>query len=356
MSWEIFKNNVLQKLCDASRVSSIEYVADVYAKEYDACVKRGGDSINRIPILKGNVEGMKTAFIRALNTGLSSTSPYDLTGAMGDGVKIYWTGATLVTPTPPLITATQAASGAVTNITANSNYVSVVGQWTNTNAGASTPPTPPNVQNNQSNTAPPNRQNNQQNQPPNRQNQPPANPNGKKILIVGDSITVISKYTWSGIFQAQRKDLNIEILAKGGEQLTAWMKPNLEARLKTNKYDKVYIYGGVNDCYSGRKTPQILNALQSMVDTVRATGAEAVVVTGYDSEIDMGDNSTKPTRLVKTRAEMEKLLAEYRVFQKSINIIKNAIIVPKISLGVIGDGFHPSFAQAKRLYEHISKY
>jgi len=194
MSWEIFKNNVLQKLCDASRVSSIEYVADVYAKEYDACVKRGGDSINRIPILKGNIEGMKTAFIRALNTGLSSTDAYDLTGAMGEGVKIYWTGATLVTPTPPLITATQAAAGAVANITANSNYVSVVGQWKNTNAGASTPPTPPNRQNNQSNTAPSNRQNNQQ-------NPPPGNPSGKKILIVGDSITVISKYTWSGIFQ-----------------------------------------------------------------------------------------------------------------------------------------------------------
>jgi lysophospholipase L1-like esterase len=343
MSWEIFKNNVLQKLCDASKVQSIEYVADVYAKEYDLCVKRGGDSINRIPVLKGNVEGMKAAFIRALNTGLSSTSPYDLTGAMGDGVKIYWTGATLVTPTPPLITATQAASGAVTNITANSNYVSVVGKWTNTNISAATPPTPP--------TEPKKDENSANNKPV-----PPVNPNAKKILIVGDSITVISKYTWSGIFQAQRKDLNIEILAKGGEQLTAWMKPNLEARLKTNKYDKVYIYGGVNDCYSGRKTPQILNALQSMVDTVRATGAEAVVVTGYDSEIDMGDNSTKPTKLVKTRAEMEKLLAEYRVFQKSINIIKNAIIVPKISLGVIGDGFHPSFAQAKKLYEHISKY
>lgn len=559
MSWEIFKQNVQRKLCDASKVPSIEYVAEVYATEYDLCMKRGGTIPDRIPIVKGNVEGMKRMFIQALKTGLTYTESYDLTGAMGEGVKIYWTGATMATPIPPIITVEQLATGAVTNITANTNTCTNSGQWTNTNTPVSNPKpynTNPNVDSDDSDVVndkvddkqtdttkkdmppitadfnlhkiPGNYNNYRSAQIPvrfnedgsiegpypeiikkygiktiirmngdgsdgrktskwpittiatekamceklgcefyyinahgaiepgngyqvtnkkiveimkkgnvlihcahgadrtgghvggflkkmgimtnndqiwdytitknnwmsyiknkkffgsgydkyanifypedllkdkfnnasfNKENESPKeepkNNSNKKILIVGDSITVDSKYTWSGIYKAQKKDLNVEILAKGGEQLTAWMKPQLEARLKTNKYDKVYIYGGVNDCYAGKKTSTILGALQSMVNTVRASGAEVIVITGYDAEIDMGDNSTKPTKYVKTKAEMEKFLTEYRTFQKSINTIQNAKIVPKTSIGVIGDGFHPSYSQARKLYEHISKY
>jgi len=337
MSWEQFRQNVQRKLCDASKVSSIEYVAEVYATEYDLCMKRGGTIPDKIPIVKGNVDGMKAAFIQALKTGLTYTSTYDLTGAMGAGVKIYWTGATLFTPTPPLITPQQVAAGGVTNIVANTNNVTSPCERTNTNAPAIQTELP--SQPSQQDSA----------------NQPPQD-NSKKILIVGDSITVDAGYTWSSLYKKLQKDKQVEILAKTGEQLTTWMQPQLELKLKSNKYDKVYIYGGVNDCYSGKKTSQILSTLQNMVDSIITNGGKAVVITGYDAEKDMGDNSTKPTNYVKTKAEMEQLLTEYRIFQKSINNIKNATIVPKISIGVLLDGFHPTGGQPKKLYEHISKY
>lgn len=342
MSWEIFRKNVQQKLCDASKVSSIEYVAEVYATEYDLCMKRGGTLIDRIPILKGNVEGMKQAFIRALKTGLTYTEPYDLTGAMGEGVKIYWQGATMLTPTPPLITTQQISAGAVANITANSNTVSKPGTWKNTNSGA--------VQPQQPNTS-------QSNQNQNQQNKQPNQPDDiKKILIVGDSISVESNYTWSGLYKKNRKDLNIEILAIGGKQLTLWMKPELEKKLATTKYEKVYIYGGTNDTFSSKKAQTIINSLQNMVDSVISKGGQAVVVTGYDSNTDMDIQKMPLTAYVKKKEDYIPMLEEYRKYQNLLSTIKGATIVPKISIGILSDGFHPSASQAKKLYEHISKY
>lgn len=327
MSWEQFRQNVQRKLCDASKVSSIEYVAEVYATEYDLCMKRGGTIPDKIPIVKGNVDGMKAAFIQALKTGLTYTSTYDLTGAMGAGVKIYWTGATLLTPTPPLITAQQVAAGGVINVVANTNNVTSPGEWTNTNETVKT--TSPNTDN----------------------TSPTTDNNAKKILIVGDSISVDLPSTWA--YQWKKLNSNVEILAIGGKQLTIWMKPNLETRLKQTKYNRVFILGGVNDCWSGKKAATILTALQSMVETIKATGAEAVVVTGYDAEKDMD--------VKKMPDDDEKIdkpsLAEYQKFQSLIGgTIKNAKIVPKVSIGVLPDGFHPSSKQALALLNHIQKY
>ncbi len=185
-----------------------------------------------------------------------------------------------------------------------------------------------------------------------------ADNKNKKILIVGDSISVDVNTTWSGRWKAAAKDLDIEILAKGAEQLIAWMRPQLEARLQSKKYDKVYIYGGVNDAFSNRSLSQFLSSLQSMVDAVRKTGAEAVVVVGYDAVLDMDTTKMKNTIYVKTQEEWKKRKDNYIAFQAAIpTTIKNATIVPKISLGTLVDGFHP-FDKEKttKLYQHISKY
>lgn len=175
----------------------------------------------------------------------------------------------------------------------------------------------------------------------------------KNILIVGDSITVDAGFTWSSLYKKNQTDKDVKILAIVGKQLTAWMKPEVEKELKVNKYDTVIIYGGVNDTFSGKKTPNIIKDLQSMVDNVVNNKAQAIVITGYDAEKDMDINKMPITKYVKTANEYKPLLEEYQKFQSNINTIKNALIIPKVSIGVLGDGFHPNGTQAKLLYDHI---
>jgi hypothetical protein len=59
MSWEIFKQNILRVANSPEGISDIGVVAELYAKEYDAAVKRGFDTQHKIPLVSGNVEMMK---------------------------------------------------------------------------------------------------------------------------------------------------------------------------------------------------------------------------------------------------------------------------------------------------------
>ncbi|MFN9953063.1 MAG: SGNH/GDSL hydrolase family protein, partial [bacterium] len=80
-----------------------------------------------------------------------------------------------------------------------------------------------------------------------------------------------------------RPDLNIDVLAKGG-QTTKWMADNLPIKLAAKNYDRVYIYGGVNDAYTANlKIPDTPVAnVQKMIDLIRKDGAEAYVILGYE--------------------------------------------------------------------------
>jgi hypothetical protein len=126
MSWEIFKNNILAKANNPESIKDIDTVAKLYATEYDACMKRGGDTINRVALKKGNIEIMEQLFKAALQKGLSSTTPYDLVGEMGKGVLAYWQGAILNEFPFPLIP----SPGAISNIGVTSNIVTTPGTWT----------------------------------------------------------------------------------------------------------------------------------------------------------------------------------------------------------------------------------
>jgi repressor of nif and glnA expression len=82
MSWETFKQNILRVANNPQSINDIDIVAKTYATEYDAAVKRGGDTVNSVPIKKGNFSAMEQIFKSALQKGLSSTEPYDLVGEM----------------------------------------------------------------------------------------------------------------------------------------------------------------------------------------------------------------------------------------------------------------------------------
>jgi hypothetical protein len=125
MSWQIFKDNILQYANNPDSIQDIDTVAKVWATEYDAAVKRGGDSVNRIAVKQGNVEGMTQIFKAALLKGQSSTGPYDLVGEMGNGVLAYWGGAILNEFPIPTIP----APGSTINVSIVTNLVNNVGVW-----------------------------------------------------------------------------------------------------------------------------------------------------------------------------------------------------------------------------------
>ena len=125
MSWEIFKNNILNVANNPDQIRSIEQVAELYAREYDAAIKRGRDTVHGVTLQTGNIEAMKQLFVVALQKGLTATQPYDLVGEMGKGVLAYWAGGTMFNTPIPIIPAV----GAVVNISVVSNSISNPGQW-----------------------------------------------------------------------------------------------------------------------------------------------------------------------------------------------------------------------------------
>jgi hypothetical protein len=125
MSWETFKQNILRVANSPEGIADINVVAESYAKEYDAAVKRGFDRQHKIPLVSGNVEMMKQLFISALQKGVNSPTPYDLVGEMGAGVKAYWSGATMATAPLPITPAFQAT----VNLSVTQNIVTNPGIW-----------------------------------------------------------------------------------------------------------------------------------------------------------------------------------------------------------------------------------
>jgi hypothetical protein len=126
MSWAIFKANILRYANDPNSLQDIDSVARLWAKEYDAAIKRGFDTINFVTLKKGNVEVMEELIKAALLKGQTSREPYDLVGSLGNAVKAYWAGAIMNETPIPLVP----APGSTSNISVVSNVVINPGTWT----------------------------------------------------------------------------------------------------------------------------------------------------------------------------------------------------------------------------------
>jgi hypothetical protein len=134
MSWAIFKSNVQRVANSPESIPDIDTVANLYATEYDAAIKRGRDLINQIPLQQGNVTILESLIRLALLNGQNNPSlSFSLISEMGNAVIAYWTGA-IMTPFPiPVIP----APGTIQNISVTSNIVLNPGTW------APTPPIQP---------------------------------------------------------------------------------------------------------------------------------------------------------------------------------------------------------------------
>lgn len=144
MSWEIFKQNILARANNPDSIKDVDTVAKLYATEYDAAIKRGGDTINKVAVKNGDVKTMEAFFKAALQKGLSSTQPYDLVGEMGKGVLAYWGTAILNEFPLPIVP----SPGSTSNIAVLSNKVTVPGTWIPPQPSAALPTTPTEPQSN----------------------------------------------------------------------------------------------------------------------------------------------------------------------------------------------------------------
>jgi len=188
----------------------------------------------------------------------------------------------------------------------------------------------------------------------------------KNILFVGDSITAITyqgkpvTYTYPNVVkkELEPKGIKVDVLAIGGKR-TSWMLSSLIEQLKNNSYDRVYIYGGINDMFSAVTIKEALNNIQQMVDLINSKGAEAYVIVGYDARVLMDENKLATTSNVPTKAGMIELKNRYIEFQDSIpNGIKNATIIPKanISSSYTSDAVHLSGKGSKIFGDYLLKY
>ena len=127
MSWSLFKTNVLRVMKNQPSIGNIDVVASVWAKEYDAAVKRGKDFINLESVQRGNTQIMESLFKIALLKGLVTPpgSNFSLPNEFGNGVKSYWTGAQMRPFPIPLIP----APGSIQNIQVTQNIVTTPGTW-----------------------------------------------------------------------------------------------------------------------------------------------------------------------------------------------------------------------------------
>ena len=139
MSWETFRENILRVVTNPESIKSTDTIADLYATEYDAAIKRGSDILFQSKMKTGNVQSLKLLIKSALDSGVSQKEPYDLVGEMGKGVLAYWAGAQLDPSSVPSPPTTPPATGAVQNIQIVSIVCTNSGQWQQPTLGGSEP-------------------------------------------------------------------------------------------------------------------------------------------------------------------------------------------------------------------------
>lgn len=185
------------------------------------------------------------------------------------------------------------------------------------------------------------------------------NPNPKKVLILGDSMSVDVNGAYARMVKDSLKEKGIEtdILAKSGAQ-TTWMVDNLKNQLMTNKYDRIYFFGGINDAFALRNVDEILGRVQNIVDLGNENGADVFVVKGYVIDNMCTQEKLKPTKYITTKEAFIPLVQRYKDYRAKLNEdnIKNAQWVQQFDLqGNTSDGTHPNGTGYKMIAEAILK-
>jgi len=123
MSWSIFKSQLLVGMQSYSYGNDINQFVKQFTASYDLAIRTGGDTINRVSVIKGNTVLMETTLLSIIQqTQLSNNRT--LLDSIGPAVISYWVGVEF-SKIPPLIP----AIGAISNITTLNGLVISTGKW-----------------------------------------------------------------------------------------------------------------------------------------------------------------------------------------------------------------------------------
>jgi hypothetical protein len=124
MSWATFKSTLLTQMQSGMFGNNMDAFAKAFTMAYDMSVKTGGDSISRIPMIKGNTTLMEQNLKLFLNQTQKSDS-LTLLDVIGPAIISYWGGGMMANFPPPLIP----APGALQNIVTVQGMVISPGVW-----------------------------------------------------------------------------------------------------------------------------------------------------------------------------------------------------------------------------------
>lgn len=172
----------------------------------------------------------------------------------------------------------------------------------------------------------------------------------QKTLLIGDSISAYRNGWQCSV--ASRAGWQLHNAAVGGKR-TAWMLSTLKHELDSAHWDRVLIYGGINDAFSGVPIGQAVANVQSMVVLAKAHGAEPIVIVGYDPNLVI--------RSTGYSADVEaKCRARYVQFQEQLLRVRGCRFVPMcttLTRADTDDGIHLNSQGHKKfrdwVYSHI---
>jgi lysophospholipase L1-like esterase len=183
---------------------------------------------------------------------------------------------------------------------------------------------------------------------------PIKNRNPKKILFLGDSITV-DFHSYANNIRKKFTDKDITIKASVGKK-TSWMLQSLQDLLQNNSYDRIYVYGGINDIFSGVSGNEALSNIQKIVDLGTEKGADVFVIEGINPEGFMDINKMSLNQYVSNKEEYLPKIEKYGQYQDNLKTIKKARLIKKFDLGSrTDDGIHPNPQGQQIITEEILK-
>ena len=125
MSWNTFKSSLLPLMQNNAYGDSLDKFAASFTQAYDIAIKSGGDSLNKVPLVKGNKVLMQQTLVNLLKQTQTS-KVITFLEVVGPAVIVYWIGAQLSQVPTPIIP----PPGAVKNISTITGLVLNPGGWT----------------------------------------------------------------------------------------------------------------------------------------------------------------------------------------------------------------------------------
>lgn len=169
-----------------------------------------------------------------------------------------------------------------------------------------------------------------------------------RILFIGDSMTANPR-GWQ-YHLANKLSARHVVVASPGKK-TGWMKDRLLETLESDgEFKACFIYGGINDAFSGAKPESVLANVQSMVDACNSRGIRAVVVVGYNPKHVMVDRTANKDSFKTNR---ERYIA---IQSKLIQGLKNCVVVKvveDIRRSDSSDGVHLTMEGHRKFSERV---